>query len=116
MRGPGLTADLTIKPMGGGRWAVELMGDRVHGQLPDAVTAGWVRDLYALDVRATDPRWDEVGGKQVLGYRDCIQNRRPDSKCEGPVEYRDPMGRAGRRLPFCEKHWGEHLADRGIAA
>jgi hypothetical protein len=116
MGGPGPRSDLTIKTMGGGWWAVELGAGRVHADLPDVATAGWVRDLYALDVRAADPRWDEVGGKQVLGYRDCIQNRRADSGCAGNVEYRYHVGRADRRLPLCNKHWADRVADRCMPA
>jgi hypothetical protein len=48
----------------------------IHSGLADAETASWARDLYYLDVVATDPRWDELGGKRMLGDRDCIDHGR----------------------------------------
>jgi hypothetical protein len=104
MRDPNRTADLAIVQTVGGRWAVHMGSDRIHEPLLDAATAVWVRDLYDLDVRASDPRWDEVGGKQSLTHRDCSDNRGASSRCEGPVEYTDVPSRAGRPLPLCHKH------------
>jgi hypothetical protein len=56
------------------RWAVYFGGHRIHGDLPDAATALWARDLYHLDVPAIDRRWDEVGGKRFLGDRDRVNS------------------------------------------
>jgi hypothetical protein len=102
--------------MGGGGWAVRFEAGRIHGHLPDAATARWVRDLYELDVRATDPRWNEVGGKQVLGFRDCRNNRSRGSHCAGIVEYREPVSRAGQRVPLCDKHFADRSTSRPVPA
>jgi hypothetical protein len=70
-------SDLTIGSTGHGsaaRWAVCFGGRRIHGDLPDAATALWARDLYYLDVPANDRRWDHVGGKRLLSDQDCVKN------------------------------------------
>jgi hypothetical protein len=78
MRRRSAQSELTIVRTGRGsiaRWAVYFGGQRIHGELPDAATALWARDLYYLDVPATDRRWDEVGGKRPLVDRDCVDRR-----------------------------------------
>jgi hypothetical protein len=75
------------------------------------ITAHDVLDLYTLDVPAGDPRWDEIGGKQLLSHRDCARHGQAGSPCAGPVEYRDPLSPIGRRRPYCEKHWAERIGD-----
>jgi hypothetical protein len=99
-----------------GRWAVRLGPDRIHGPLRDAGTAGWVRDLYNLDVRATDPRWEEVGGKQLLTHRDCVDHRGASSRCEGRVDYRDSPSGPQRPIPLCRKHAATRRSIRLISA
>jgi hypothetical protein len=56
------------------RWVVYFGGHRIHGDLPDAATALWARDLYYLDVPALDRRWDELGGKRLLDNRDRVHS------------------------------------------
>jgi hypothetical protein len=104
-------SELSISYTGSGRWAVSLEGRLIHGPLPDAASARWVLDLYTLDVPATDPRWDEVGGKRLLSHRDCTKKGDVGSPCAGAVEYRDPLDPMGRRSPLCQKHWSERVSE-----
>src|SRR5690242_9399626 len=99
-----------------GLWAVHLGPGNTHGPFHDAGTAGWVRDLYDLDVRAGDPRWEEVGGKQLLTHRDCVDHRGASSRCEGRVEYGDAPSRAQQPTPLCQKHAAARLSVRTISA
>jgi hypothetical protein len=102
---PGLKAGQT----GDGRWVVERDDRLIHGPQPDAATARWVLDLYTLDVLATDPRWDEVGGKRLLSHRDCVGHGGSESLCAGAVEYRGSLNPRGHRPPLCEMHWRDEL-------
>jgi hypothetical protein len=103
-----LQSRLSIGRTGDGsstRWAVYQGARRIHGGLPDAETASWARDLYYLDVAATDPRWEELGWKRVLGHGDCIDHDRARGNCATAVEYRgEPHSEPGR-VPRCERHW-----------
>lgn len=108
----GADSELSISNSRSGRWLVHRRNLVIHGPLPDAGTARWVLDLYRLDLPATDPRWDEVGGKRLLGHRDCVHKVDADSPCAGAVEYRAPLDPMGRRLSLCEKHWREPVADQ----
>jgi hypothetical protein len=107
--------NLRIGKSGDGRWVVQQDDRLIHGPQSDAATARWVFDLYSLDVLATDPRWDEVGGKQLLSHRDCVRHDDSESPCAGAVEYRGPPKLMGRRSPLCKMHYSER-ADRRSAS
>lgn len=83
----------------------------IHGPWAHAATARWVLDLYSLNVPATDPRWEEVGGKRLLSHCDCVQNGDAESPCAGAVEHRASLDPAGRRLALCERHRSERVSD-----
>jgi hypothetical protein len=106
MMRPPANSELSVRVLGG-CWAIHQGELLIHADLPDAVTARWVLDLYTLDLPATDPRWNEVGGKRLLGHRDCVQNGNAASTCAGAVGYRVPLNPMGRRSALCEKHWRE---------
>jgi hypothetical protein len=88
------------------RWGVYSGARCIHGTLPDADTARWVRDLYYLDTPARDARWDEVGGKRRLTPRDCTDNR--EGTCVGVVEYRGDLQPGIGRLAWCQRHSDHH--------
>jgi hypothetical protein len=41
-------------------------------------------------------------------YEECL-DARPDSECEGAVEFRMALSGTGRSFPRCDKHWNERL-------